>query len=58
MENEVNEVKTSFFIKKDVLKAIKQKALDEETSIKEIINRYLIEGLERDEKNKDQTTLD
>ena len=51
------EVKTSFYIRKDILQAVKQKALDEETSLKEIMNRYIIEGLKRDEEDPEQKKL-
>lgn len=56
MENK--EVKTSFFIEESVLMKVKQKALDEKTTLKEVMNRYIIEGLERDEKDKEQTKLE
>ena len=52
------EVKTSFFIRKDIHQAVKQRALDEETSIKEIMTRYIIEGLKRDEEDPKQKKLD
>jgi len=54
----VEEVKTSFFIRKDIHQAVKQRALDEETSIKEIMTRYIIEGLKRDEEDPKQKKLD
>lgn len=52
-----DEKRISFFIKKDVLKSLKQKALDEETSLKEVINRYIEEGLKRDEEDHEQKKL-
>ena len=54
----VEEVKTSFYIRKDILHAVKRKALDEETSLKEILTRYIIEGLKRDEEDHEQKKLD
>ena len=54
----VDEVKTSFYIRKDILQAAKQRALDEETSLKEILTRYIIEGLKRDEEDHEQTKLE
>ena len=54
----VEEVKTSFYIRKDILQAVKQRALDEETSLKEIMNRYIIEGLKRDEEDHEQKKID
>lgn len=54
----VEEVKTSFYIRKDILQAVKQRALDEETSLKEIMNRYIIEGLKRDEEDHEQKKLE
>ena len=54
----VEEVKTSFYIRKDILQAAKQRALDEETSLKEILTRYIIEGLKRDEEDHEQKKLD
>ncbi len=44
------EVKTSFYIRKEILKAAKHKALDEEISLKDLVTRYIIEGLKRDGK--------
>lgn len=55
---EEKEVKTSFYIDESVLFRVKQKALYEKTTLKEVLNRYIIEGLERDEKDKEQTKLD
>ena len=54
----VEEVKTSFYIRKDILQAAKQRAFDEETSLKEILTRYIIEGLKRDEEDHEQKKLD
>ena len=54
----VEEVKTSFYIRKDILQAAKQRALDEETSLKEILTRYIIEGLKRDEEDHEQKKLE
>ena len=54
----VDEVKTSFYIRKDILQAVKRRALDEETSLKEIMTRYIIEGLKRDEEDHEQEKLD
>lgn len=54
----VDEVKTSFYIRKDILQAVKRRALDEETSLKEIMTRYIIEGLKRDEEDHEQKKLE
>ncbi len=54
----VEEVKTSFYIRKDILQAVKKRAIDEDTSLKELMNRYIIEGLKRDEENPEQTKLE
>lgn len=54
----VDEVKTSFYIRKDILQAAKRRALDEETSLKEILTRYIIEGLKRDEEDHEQKKLE
>ena len=43
------EVKTSFYLPEDILFEVKEKALKEKTSMKEILNRYIIDGLKREE---------
>lgn len=49
------EVRTSFYLPENVLFEVKEKALKEKTSMKEIMNRYIIDGLNRD---KNQSKLE
>ena len=51
------EVKTSFYIPEETLNKLKHKALDEKTTLKAILNRYVLEGLERDEEDHEQKKL-
>ncbi len=44
------EVKTSFYMRKEIIKALKHKAVDDDSSLKELMTRYAIEGLRRDGK--------
>ena len=43
-----NEVQFSFYLEKDLLKRLKQKALNTDQTIKAIINNALIKDLEQD----------
>lgn len=49
------EVRTSFYLPENVLFEVKERALKEKTSMKEIMNRYIIDGLNRD---KNQSKLE
>ena len=49
------EVKTSFYLPKSVLVEVKKRAVDEDTTLKAIMTRYVLDGLARD---KNQSKLE
>ena len=51
----VKEVKTSFLIPEEVLFEVKEQALKQRTTQKDLLNRYILEGLAKD---KNQTKLE
>ena len=53
-----NLTKRAFVFKTDSLKKLKLMAVEEETTQRALINRFLEDGLRNWEKSKGQTTLD